>query len=117
MNKMLSALAVGLLLGASALSINPAAAEDAVAPAAEVTAETSVDAAVETKDISFANGDMGVIHGDHVYVSKMGLRTVAPDGDHALADGTTITVKDGLLVAPATTETAPAAGESTETAE
>lgn len=89
-------------------------AVDATAPAADASATAAVDAAADTKAITFADGKTGEIHQDHVYITRFGgLRMAAPDGEHKLSDGTSITVKAGMLVSPdaaPAAETAPAAG-------
>lgn len=136
MKKLLSVILGGLMLNVIALA--PVKAEDSAAPAApaaaeasaEVTATPAADAAAapaadasaaatasadaETKAITFADGKTGEIHQEHVYITRFGgLRMAAPDGEHKLSDGTSITVKGGMLVSPdaaPAAETAPAAG-------
>ena len=63
----------------------------------KVVAKT-VDAA-KTTHAELKDGTKVEITGDKVEViGKDGKKTAAPDGDHALKDGTTITVKGGMIV-------------------
>ncbi len=84
------------------------------AQAEEATHAAPAEAAAEmVTEITFADGSHGVIHDGHVYIKGIkDAKTVAPDGEHKLEDGTTITVLNGMVVAPeAAEDTAPAATE------
>lgn len=62
------------------------------APAAEAPA-------AEVKEVTLKDGMKVEIAGDMVsVVAADGAKTPAPDGEHELADGTKITVKEGKLV-------------------
>ncbi len=81
-----------------------ASASEHSAPA-EHAAEHAAPAA-ETKEVTLKDGTKVVIEGEMVsVVAADGTKTAAPDGEHELADGTKVTVKEGKLVA------APAAEE------
>lgn len=68
-----------------------AATAQAEAPAAEA-------AAAEVKEASLADGTKVVIKGEEVFVvGADGTETPAPDGDHALADGTTLKTVGGKV--------------------
>jgi hypothetical protein len=84
-----------LLIAAAVLAVAPAyvaiqaQAEDAAAPAA----------AVEAKEAKLADGTVVKIKGEEVFVvGADGKETPAPDGDHALEDGTTIKTAGGKIV-------------------
>lgn len=80
-----------------------APATEAVAPAVE-----AAPAVVEAKEVTLKDGTKVVIEGDMVsVVGADGAKTAAPDGEHELADGTKVTVKEGKLV-PAVPVEAPA---------
>jgi hypothetical protein len=67
----------------------------APAPAAEAVAP----AVVEAKEVTLKDGTKVVIEGEMVsVVGPDGAKTAAPDGEHELADGTKVTVKEGKLV-------------------
>lgn len=86
-------IAAAALLVAAPLSI--AQAEDAAKPAVEAAAE----AAAEVTEASLADGTKVVIKGEEVFVvGADGTETPAPDGDHALADGTTLKTLGGKVV-------------------
>jgi len=90
-----------MMLVAAGLMVAPVMAKaeehaaDHAAPAAEAAAEAPA-AAVEKE---LADGTKVSVEGDMVsVVAADGTKTAAPDGEHALKDGTTITVKDGKIV-------------------
>lgn len=109
------------------LSLSPANAETATTAATAdvaVSAKTdapAVDAAVSgdamvaaeaaaPENYTLENGTGVVVEGGNVFtVSETGVRTPAPDGDHATKEGKTLKVLAGALVpeatATATTET------------
>lgn len=109
------------LLAVAALAVAPfgfAKAEDAHAPAAEApAAEAPAAEAAAAYEVTLKDGTTKVsIEGDHAFVvGADGAKTAAPDGDHVLADDTTMTVAGGVITAgkPAApaAEAAPAAGE------
>ncbi len=93
----------------------PATAE-AVAAEAPAAAAPAV-AAVEAKEVTLKDGTKVVIEGDAVsVVGADGAKTAAPDGEHELADGTKVTVKDGKLVPAVAVETPAAPAEHVEPA-
>lgn len=96
MKKYMMIAAVAALV--SAAPILTAHAEDA-APAAEAAP------AVEAKEVVLADGTKAVIKGEEVFVvDAEGKETPAPDGEHALQDGTTIKTAAGKLVVEAPAE-------------
>jgi hypothetical protein len=83
-------IAAALLTAAPVYFAATAQAEDAK-PAAEA-------AAAEVKEASLADGTKVVIKGEEVFVvGADGAETPAPDGDHALADGTTLKTVGGKV--------------------
>lgn len=92
MNKLATVAAFALLaFPFSAQADNQAAP----APAAEAVAP----AVVEAKEVTLKDGTKVVIEGEMVsVVGADGAKTAAPDGEHELADGTKVTVKEGKLV-------------------
>ena len=76
----------------------------AFAPAivkAEETSTTTTHTETHTtsKEAELADGTKVSIEGDSVFVvAADGTKTAAPDGEHKLKDGTTVTVKDGKTV-------------------
>ncbi len=117
-------------LAIAALAVAPfgfANAEDHAAPAAEAAAEAAPAAEAPATEASAAyevtlkDGTTKVsIEGDNAFVvAADGTKTAAPDGDHVLADDTTMTVAAGVITAgkpaaPAAAEEAPAAGTEGE---
>ncbi len=86
-----------------------APAAEAVEHAAPAATEAAV-AVVEAKEVTLKDGTKVVIEGDMVsVVGADGAKTAAPDGEHELADGTKVTVKEGKLVPAVAHEMAPAA--------
>lgn len=90
------------LIAAFALIAVPFAAQanehEAAAPAAAAEAAPAAPAAVEAKEVTLKDGTKVSIEGDMVsVVGADGAKTAAPDGEHELADGTKITVKEGKL--------------------
>jgi|GEM_PF-758376 len=68
------------------------------APAVTETA-SAVDVVVEMKEVTLKDGTKVVIEGEMVsVVGADGTKTAAPDGEHELADGSKVTVKEGKLV-------------------
>ncbi len=108
---MAAGVAAAALFGASQVTF----AEDAAAPAeaapVEATTEAAADAAAteaaEVKELTLADGTkVHVKEGQVTVVGADGTETPAPDGEHTLADGTTIKTMGGVIA-----EEAPAAGE------
>jgi hypothetical protein len=98
MKKMFPLMMAAAILAAP-LTATVAFADEMAAPAVE--AEAAADAVVAT-EFTLVDGTTGVIEGDKVFVNAAdGSRVAAPDGEHTLADGTTVTTKDGVLVTPA----------------
>lgn len=95
MNKLALIAAFAFLAVPFAAQANEHAAP--VTPAAEATKA----APVEAKEVTLKDGTKVVIEGETVsVVGADGAKTAAPDGEHELADGTKVTVKEGKLVAP-----------------
>ncbi len=112
------------LIAVAALAVAPfgfAKAEDH-APAAEApAAEAPAAEAVAAYEVTLKDGTTKVsIEGDNAFViGADGAKTAAPDGDHVLADDTTMTVAGGIITAgkpaaPAAAEEAPAADAHSE---
>lgn len=84
-----------MLAAAGFVAFAPAvvkAEEHAADHAAEVAAPAATEAELE-------DGTKVSIEGDVVsVVAADGTKTAAPDGEHKLKDGTTVTVKEGKLV-------------------
>ncbi len=96
MNKYMMMLVAAGLMVAPVMAKAEDHAADHAAPAAEAAAEAPATAAVEKE---LADGTKVSVEGDAVsIVAADGTKTAAPDGEHALKDGTTITVKDGKIV-------------------
>lgn len=88
-------LALLAALGLLALTPAVAHAEEHAAPAAT----TEAPAAEAAKEMTLKDGTKVVVEGDMVStVAADGTKAAAPDGEHELADGTKITVKEGKLV-------------------
>lgn len=97
MNKITTLAVFALLAIPFAAQANDHAAEHAT-PAVENAVE-AVAPAVEVKEVTLKDGTKVVIEGDVVsVVAEDGTKTAAPDGEHELADGTKVTVKEGKLV-------------------
>lgn len=114
------------------LTLSPAQAETATtgatadvavtattdAPAVEAT--TSGDAMVAAEvaapeNYTLENGTAVVVEGGNVFtVDEKGVRTPAPDGDHATKEGKTLKVLAGALVPEATVATETTAEVKTE---
>lgn len=121
------------LLAAAFLAVTPVAAamaddhagghaatEAMTAPADEAAAAaTTTEAApVVTQEVTLQNGTKVMLENDKAFVvDAEGNKLPAPDGDHVLADGTTMTVKEGTVTAGLPTPPAAAPtevqGEST----
>ena len=102
MKKYVLTLAALLVSAAPAYVAFQAQAEEAAPAATEA-------AAVEVKELTLADGTKVHVKGEEVFVvAADGTETPAPDGDHALADGTTVKTMGGKLVTEAPAE-APAA--------
>ena len=87
-----------------ALPVSAHANDHGAAPAAAEATKMAAPA-VEMKEVTLKDGTKVVIEGEAVsVVGADGTKTAAPDGDHELADGSKLTIKDGKLVtaAPAT---------------
>ena len=92
--------------GEAAASATDAANEAAVATEA---AEKAIDAAGAAAEVAaevtmheapLADGTVVHFEGDAAFVTnEKGEKVAAPDGDHTLADGSTLTVKDGKVTA------------------
>ena len=97
MHKILSCLFASALL----LSV-PAHAQDAnaVTPEAEATTTAPVvDATIEMREATLKDGTKISIEGENIFiVSDDGTKSLAPDGTHTMADGTTLTTKGGKLL-------------------
>lgn len=100
-----------LTLAALMVSASPAyiafqaQAEDA-APAVVEAPAADAAAVAEVKELTLADGTKVHVKGEEVFVvGADGAETPAPDGEHALSDGTTVKTMGGKLV----TEEAPAA--------
>lgn len=64
------------------------------------TAPASLDVAVEMREATLKDGTKISIEGENIFiVSDDGTKSLAPDGVHTMADGTTLTTKGGKLVA------------------
>jgi hypothetical protein len=89
-----------------------AMADEHAAPAAEVAADAAVAAtapAVAAYEVTLQSGAKVSVEGDHAFVvGADGAKTAAPDGDHVLADGTTMTVAGGVITAGKPAAPAPA---------
>ncbi len=98
MNKLATVAAFALLaLPFSAQANEHEAAADHATPAAEHAAPAAH--AAEAKEVTLKDGTKVVIEGETVsVVGADGAKTAAPDGEHELADGTKVTVKEGKLV-------------------
>lgn len=115
MKKYVLTLAALMVSAAPAYIAFQAQAEEAAPAAAEAAAEAAAPA--EVKELTLADGTKVNVKGEEVFVvGADGTETPAPDGEHALADGTTVKTMGGKLVteeaAPAAGEAAPAEGEA-----
>ena len=128
----MNALIPAIIALVTILSINPANAESAakaagadvaataVTDTAAVEATASGDAmvAVETaapENYTLENGTAVVVEGGNVFtVDEKGVRTPAPDGDHATKEGKTLKVLAGALVPEAVVATDVSAEAGTE---
>lgn len=122
LKSLLAAAAVAALFAAPAFANEEPAKVEMNANGASVSAggtkvemnaggvSVSTGAVEEAKEVTLKDGTKVEIVGDVAsVVAADGTKTVAPDGDHELADGTKLTVKEGKVVAPAAPEAAPAA--------
>ena len=103
MKKYLLIAAAAVMTAAPAYIAFQAQAEDAAAPAAaEAVADAATEVAAEVKEAKLADGTVVRIKGEEVFVvGADGAETPAPDGDHALEDGTTIKTMGGKVVVDA----------------
>lgn len=94
----------------AALVVSAAPAYVAFQAHAEEAAPAAAEAAVEVKELTLADGTKVHVKGEEVFVvAADGTETPAPDGDHTLADGTTVKTLGGKLVTEAAPAEAPAA--------
>lgn len=115
MKRTLALLAAGVLV---ATPFSMALAEDHAAPAADAAAEAPAEApAVAAYEVMLKDGVTKVsIEGDHAFVvGADGTKTAAPDGDHVLADDTTMTVAGGMITAGKPAAPAPVEAPTEET--
>lgn len=102
----------------------PKAADVAVTAAADTTAavEATADAATATEtaapeNYTLEDGTAVIVEGGKVFtVDAKGVRTPAPDGDHATKEGKTLKVLAGALVPEAAVATEASAEVKTEAA-
>lgn len=122
MKKVLGILAAGILV-ATPVYMAMADSHDKAAPEAAVEATADAAAAME-HTAPLADGTVVHFEGDVAStVDAEGKKTVLADGDHTLADGTVLTVKEGKVTAglpvfkdEASKEAAPAEGAAEEKA-
>lgn len=110
MNKLATVAAFALLAFPFTAQADQHGADHAAPSVTEVA-----PAVVEAKEVTLKDGTKVVIEGDMVsVVGADGAKTAAPDGEHELADGTKVTVKEGKLVPAVAVETpaVPAAEKS-----
>lgn len=109
MKKYVLTLAALMVSAAPAYVAFQAQAEEAAPAAAEAPAADA--AAVEVKELTLADGTKVHVKGEEVFVvGADGAETPAPDGEHALSDGTTVKTAGGKLVKEEAA--APAEGEA-----
>ncbi len=78
----------------------PVYAQD-TAPVADVPATDVAipDVAIEMREATLKDGTKISIEGENIFiVSDDGTKSLAPDGTHTMADGTTLTTKGGKLL-------------------